>query len=670
MSSTTRQLAGKRRSTTKLNQRAQLQPGDMLQERYRVMGTLGVGGFSAVYQARDMRFASVTRLCAIKEMVNATGDPAARELAKRSFETEASILATLEHSAVPEVYDYFSEGDRSYLVMEYIRGKDLEGTMEERNEPFEPALVVEWALQVCDVLSYLHSHQPQPIVFRDLKPSNIMLDQQGRIRLIDFGIAKVFQGNAKGTMIGTEGYSPPEQYRGEASPAGDVYALGATMHHLLSLKDPRLEPPFSWQERLLPDLNAKVSAAMNALVVRCLSYNAKDRYQNAMELREALQALARPSSTPVPAINPNQTASPAAVAATPPPVSNVPAAVVPPLPQPVYAPPPPAYEEPTTSNEITVQPLWKFKCEDEIRSKPVVADKMVYVGAYDNNVYALTKDTGEFKWKYPATDGIASSPCVHKNDIFIGSADHHVYSIGRMTGKLQWRFQTGGPVYSSPTAAFDHIFFGSDDGHMYAISAANGRPLWKVKAHGPVRSSPFVSDEFVYFGTEAGYVFSFDMRGQMKWQFQAKRAVTSSPILAEDMIFVGSMDSTIYALDANSGWAIWRTRTGRPIVSSPVVSGDILYIGSSDGKLYALDIFSGRQIWTFDTTGQIASSPAVWQDAVYFGSTDGYIYSIDARKGRLRWRYRTRGYVISSPVIADGLVLVGSCDHHLYALPV
>jgi eukaryotic-like serine/threonine-protein kinase len=673
MSSTTRQLAGKRRSTTKLNQRAQLQPGDMLQERYRVMGTLGVGGFSAVYQARDMRFASVTRLCAIKEMVNATGDPAARELAKRSFETEASILATLEHSAVPEVYDYFSEGDRSYLVMEYIRGKDLEGTMEERNEPFDPNLIVEWALQVCDVLCYLHSHQPQPIVFRDLKPSNIMLDQQGRIRLIDFGIAKVFQGQAKGTMIGTEGYSPPEQYRGEASPAGDVYALGATMHHLLSLKDPRLEPPFSWQERLLPQLNPQISPALNALVVRCLSYNAKDRYKDGMELRDALKALSQPSAAPTPAVVPNQTASPAAVAAAaadalPPPVQPIPQPVAPPA-QPAYAQPAPVFDEPA-GQEMAVQPLWRFKCEDEIRSKPAVVDQMVYVGAYDNNVYALNRETGEFKWKYPASDGIASSPCVSKNDLFFGSADQHVYSVNRLTGKLQWRFQTGGSVYSSPTAAFDHIFFGSDDGHLYAIAAANGRPLWKVKAHGPVRSSPYVSDEYVYFGTEAGYVFAFDMRGQMKWQFQAKRAVTSSPTLAEDMVFVGSMDSTIYALDANSGWAIWRTRVGRPVVSSPVVAGDVVYIGSSDGKLYALDIFSGRQMWTYDTKGQIASSPAIWQDAVYFGSTDGYVYSVDMRKGRLRWRYRTGGYVISSPNIVDGTVFVGSCDHHLYALPV
>ncbi len=679
--STTRQLTGKRRNTSKMNQRAQLQPGDMLQNRYRIMGTLGVGGFSSVYQARDMRFTTATRLCAIKEMVNIGGNPEVRELARRSFETEASILATLDHIAIPRVFDYFSEGDRSYLVMEYIRGKDLEGALEERNDPVEPELAVDWALQVCDVLCYLHSHKPSVIVFRDLKPSNIMLDQQGRIRLIDFGIAKHFQDDAKGTMIGTEGYSPPEQYRGESSPAGDVYALGATLHHLLTMKDPRLEPPFSWQERLITEINPLVSPQLNQVVMRCLSYGVKDRYQDGMELRDALQALGRAqppagsnvanntavgNNAPAPADNRYST--------MPPPQTQSPYATTQPQQQPQSAMPVAGsfagQSSPRhTGLQNTVQPLWTFKCEDEIRSKPAVLDGTVYVGAYDNNLYALSANDGAFRWKYPATDGIASSPIVFKNDVYIGSVDQHVYSINRHTGKLQWRFETKGPVYSSPAAEFEYIFFGSDDGHLYAVNINTAVELWKAEAHSPVRSSPCVTDKYVYFGTEGGYVFCMDMRGEKVWQFQAKRAITSSPTASDDMVFVGSMDATVYALDANSGWAVWRSRTGRPVISSPVVHDDVVYIGSSDGKLYALDIFSGRQLWTHQTDGQVTSSPAVLDDAIYFGSTDGYVYSLSLKRGKLRWRYKTGGYVISSPVIADNIVYIGSSDHQFYAFP-
>ncbi|MCA9924772.1 MAG: serine/threonine protein kinase, partial [Anaerolineales bacterium] len=164
----------------------------MLQDRYRIVGNLGAGGFSSVYQARDMRFPNVTKLCAIKEMLISAPDPQLRELTIKSFEREASMLAMLDHPAIPDVSDYFTEGDRSYLVLDLIRGKDLEVWLEDQTEMLDQETAVDWAIQLCDALDHLHSQKPQPIVFRDMKPSNVMLDQYGRIRVIDFGIAKVF----------------------------------------------------------------------------------------------------------------------------------------------------------------------------------------------------------------------------------------------------------------------------------------------------------------------------------------------------------------------------------------------------------------------------------------------------------------------------------------------
>jgi eukaryotic-like serine/threonine-protein kinase len=147
-------------------------------------------------------------------------------------------------------------------------------------------------LQLCDALGYLHTQKPQPIVFRDMKPSNVMLDQFKRIRLIDFGIAKNFEAGNKGTMIGTEGYSPPEQYRGEATPAGDVYALGATLHHLLTRQDPRLEPPFTFAERPIRPLIPPYPPAFEAVIMRCLAYNPKERLRGRAGLKEALLLIA------------------------------------------------------------------------------------------------------------------------------------------------------------------------------------------------------------------------------------------------------------------------------------------------------------------------------------------------------------------------------------------
>ncbi len=665
----TRQLNKNEPPEQSKRSRSQLKPGDMLQNRYKIMGTLGVGGFSSVYQARDMRFAAVTRLCAIKEMVTVSRSKATQELAKKTFETEASILATLEHPAIPEVFDYFSEGNSNYLVMEFIRGKDLEAVAAARKEPGPEKEVLDWALQLCEVMIYLHNQKPEPIVFRDLKPSNLMLDQHNRVRLIDFGIAKIFREGARGTMIGTEGYSPPEQYRGESSPAGDVYALGATLHHLLTLRDPRLEPPFSWKERPVQELNSSVSNEMASIINRCLAYKPADRYQNASELKIALAQLNKPAAEGTGLLWPGRNSQPAApqqaAAAAPPPAS--PSDAAPQAPR----PPQPSAGAPIFTGEFpTVTPIWKFKCEDEIRSKPAISDGLVYVGAYDNNLYAIDVENGEFRWKYPATDGIGTAPAVHKDDVFIGSADKHLYCINRHNGRLRWRYQTGGAIYSSPTPYANYVFFGSDDSHLHAVNISTGRAIWKVNAHGNIRSSPLVTDKAIIFGTDEGYIFSIDSKSKTNWQFQARRAVISSPTIAEGMVFAGSMDNTVYALDENSGWAVWRSRTNRPIISSPVIQDTTVFIGSADGKLYALDIYNGRQIWAWETEGQVASSPTIFEDAVYFGSTDGYVYSLSTKKGQLRWKYKTGGHVISSPVISNRVVYIGSSDHYLYALPV
>src|SRR5258707_7826588 len=189
-----------------------LQPGSVLQGRYKITGVLGVGGMGSVYQARDMHFPNVTRHVAVKEMLNLAADPNLREMTLRNFEREANILAELTHPAIPKIFDYFSNKDRAYLVMEYINGKDMEAIVNSMPNFLPLDMVRKWALELCDVLDYLHTHQPEPIIFRDMKPSNIMIDQLGNVRLIDFGIAKAFESNKKGTMIGTEGYSPPEQY--------------------------------------------------------------------------------------------------------------------------------------------------------------------------------------------------------------------------------------------------------------------------------------------------------------------------------------------------------------------------------------------------------------------------------------------------------------------------
>jgi outer membrane protein assembly factor BamB/tRNA A-37 threonylcarbamoyl transferase component Bud32 len=613
-----------------------LPSGTLLQERYRVIGVLGMGGMSTVYKARDLRFANVTRLCAVKEMVNLTADPQLREMAVQNFEREANILATTNHPAMPQIYDFFSEGNRNYLVMELVDGQDLEYHLAELapDEFFEEAQVVDWALQLCDVLSYLHSHTPHPIVFRDLKPGNIMLDQSGRVRLIDFGIAKVFQTGQKGTMIGTEGYSPPEQYRGSAEPRGDIYALGATLHHLLSKQDPRLEPPFSFQERRIAAKNARVNPQLEAAIMRAVEYDIDKRFSSIDEFRKAIAAATRVGSVRLQQVS--------------------------------------SFTYSTATETGDIEDIWRFACEDEVRSSPTVTEEILYIGSYDNNLYALNTATGEFVWKFPTEGGIGSRPCLHEEQVLFGSGDRILRSINARTGRLEWTCPTQGRIWSSPRVEFGHVFFGSDDHHLYAVSVQTGRIAWKVEMGGPVRSTVEVGeDDILYFGCEDGSILALDIRGEVKWRQRARRGVTSTPAVdrTDGLLFVGSVDWNVYAFDARTGWAVWRYRTSGPVISSPALANGVVFVGSADKHLYALDARSGRVLWKYETEGQVTSSPAYANGAVYFGGIDSYVYSLDAETGELRWRFKTGGAVPSSPQVYGDVVYIGSTDRHVYAIP-
>ena len=605
-----------------------LPDGYLLQNRYRILEGLKPGGMSAVYKAQDLRFPSVIRLCFVKEMLNTATDPQVRAMIKRSFEREANILATLGHPGIVQVYDYFTEGDRSYLVLEYVDGKDLEAILVETPGFLPEAQVVNWAIQICEVLSYLHGYEPRPIIFRDIKPSNIMLDNHGHIRLVDFGIAKLFQSGQKGTMVGTEGYSPPEQYRGIAEQRVDIYALGATMHHLLSKQDPRLEPPFSFHERPIHKTNPAVSHELVAIISQAVEYDVNKRYGSVEEMRRALMSLSPARGV----VGTTSLGTPAFI-----------------------------------SGDVVA--LWRFACEDEVRSSPAVHNGVVYVGAYDHNLYAISADNGKFLWKYATEGGIASSPCVYERHVFVGSADRALYAINANTGRVSWTCPTQGRVWSSPRAAFDHVLFGSDDRHLYAVNIHRGRVAWAFEADGPVRSSPTIGNDAIYVGCEGGMVYAVDISGRLRWRFRAQRGVTSSPALTGDLVYVGSQDRHVYGLDISSGWSVWRYRTGGPVVSSPAVSEGVVFIGSVDGHLYALDAENGHLVWRYATDDQVTSSPAVVAGAVYFGSVDGTIYSLDAQTGDLRWRFQTEGPVTSSPTVVDGVVYIGSTDHYVYALP-
>jgi len=581
---------------------------------------------STVYKARDLRF-SVKKPVAVKEMINRAGDDFLRSTAVSIFEREANILASLCHPAIPQIHDYFSIGAQSYLVMDYIHGYTLETIINQSQGFLLEIQINAWAIELCNVLEYLHFHSPQAIIFRDMKPANIIITPENNLILVDFGIAKAFQVEQKGTMVGTEGYSPPEQYRGEATPAVDIYALGATLHHTLTKKDPRNETPFTFSDRPIRQINPAISIELETVINTALQYNTTDRFPDIASMRDALISVSKKTGG-------------------------------------VHA-----YGKTEITRNHTIKSLWTFECEDEIRGTATYHNGMVFVGAYDNNLYALNSATGEFVWKYPAEGGIVSKPAIHENNIYFGSEDSRLHVVSHQSGRVVWTYYAEGPIRSSPHVSDRHVFIGADDNHLHIINASTGRRALKVDFHAPIRSTPLVHGEYIYLGCESGEFYCVDFRGKIKWRERTKQAITSSPSIANDVVYFGSVDGMLYAVDAMTGWGIWRFRMNRGTISSPCIMDNFVYIGSADGNIYCVDLQSSKEIWHFTTDNQVSSSPVVYKDSLYCAGVDGNIYCLDSKTGLLRWKFATSSAITGTPVINDDIIYIGSTDHFFYALP-
>ena len=262
---------------------AALAAGEVLGGRYRVDAVLATGSMGTVYAATDLASGDGV---AIKGLLPIWGDDAERDEAEAWFRREGAILLGLRHPAIPRIHAALEQDGRYYLAMDLVQGETLEEALQSTGNPGLPEVqVLLWADQILDLLGYLHN-RPDPLIFRDLKPANVMRTALDGVQLVDFGTARIFAHQIRGTAIGTPGYAPPEQYQGLAEPASDIYALGATIHHLLSGRDPRQQRPFDFPP--LRSIAPWISEPVASAVDRALALDPNARFSSTAECRAAL----------------------------------------------------------------------------------------------------------------------------------------------------------------------------------------------------------------------------------------------------------------------------------------------------------------------------------------------------------------------------------------------
>ena len=251
--------------------------GTILDNKYELQQYINKGGMSAVYLAVNKRLGN---RWAIKEIKKS--DEKFNQIYINSLIAEARLMKDLDYPAFPRIVDIIETGDCLYLVMDYIEGQTLEQVLKEQG-PQDERIVAEWAIEICKALSYLHSQNP-PIIYRDMKPSNIIRKPDGNLKIIDFGTARVFNSEKDNDTIalGTKGFAPPEQYSGRTDARSDIYALGMTMKYLITGINPCCDYSSHTYE------SKPISDYMQAVIDKCIAINPEDRYQSCIELSNDL----------------------------------------------------------------------------------------------------------------------------------------------------------------------------------------------------------------------------------------------------------------------------------------------------------------------------------------------------------------------------------------------
>lgn len=257
--------------------------GTVIEGKYEILKQIGKGGMSVVYLAMDKH---LNKQWAVKE-IKKTANGKNEEIVVNSLITEANLMKKLDHPALPRIVDIIDNGQTIYVIMDYIEGESLDKVLDEFGAQPERE-VINWSIQICDALNYLHSQKP-PIIYRDMKPANVMLKPDGNVKIIDFGIAREYKGTSLSdtTVLGTRGYASPEHYgTSETDPRSDIYTLGMTMHHLLTGIDPRT-PGYVYAP--VRQWNPELSEGVEEIINKCTAIDPVNRYQSCDELMYDLQ---------------------------------------------------------------------------------------------------------------------------------------------------------------------------------------------------------------------------------------------------------------------------------------------------------------------------------------------------------------------------------------------
>lgn len=605
-----------------------LHPGAILMGRYRIEKFLAQGGMGSIYKAFDT---TTQRVCALKEMLDG-GDPTDRAQRVAQFRQEASVLASLHHPSIVEVWDYFESGGRYYLVEEFLDG----GTLGQFDKPLPEVEVVRIASEVAEALAYIHE---QGIVYRDMKPDNVLLRKDGRAVLADFGIVRFFKPGKKTDTIrfASVGYAPPEQYATtiQTSPASDIYAFGATLYRLLTAKEPQewMRPGEFWAS--FPPLiqeQPALSPRLVNIVERCLRLKVAERFPNGqavlgelLPLRQAFQAARcgcghqnRYGSRQCSSCGRSLLAVQAWQAAYPGPFR--------------------------LHGQLPFELAWKTTLHEQVRGSPVLYGGLIYVSTEAGNLYTLDLG-GNPVGKQPLGAPSRSSPVLQNGQVWVGTEQGLVSPAGLI--KV-------GEVFAPPKVEGSEVYTVTKQGVLICFDK-DGKLRWQQQIGGEGIVPPLVLGEQVVAMTKEGDVNAYDLQGELVWKAALGVKIYGSPIPVQNRLLLLDAQGRIHIIDVSNG---------KSLLQIPVVGKSYCGLASSNNQWIAADQngvvvclksdFS--EAWRANVLGGIIASPSVLESQLLVTTRNGLVVLYDLTSGKQQQQIILNDEMIA-PWIADGNAL-------------
>jgi len=607
---------------------------EVLAGRYRLIEPIGSGGMAEVWRARDERVGREVAVKLLYEHVH----PVERE----RFAQEVRALAALSHPGVVAIYDLGEEAGRTYFVMELVGG----GTFDQLG-PYEAGVeglaILEAALEVLSALDHLHR---RGILHRDLTPKNILLTEEGRPKLMDFGLAYLSDATRHftrtGYTLGTPQYMAPEQAKGGAlSPAADLYSFGAVLYRTLTGKPPfegEHDQAILYQHVYEPprdptEINPSIPAELASWLLRMLEKEPEKRPASAAQARRELAAIAGAVSGELVSLARGGAAR----------SGHYPAG--PTRPERLQLRGRAAFEgeavwpvEPVAAGNVLafgagaalrlfripgVEPQTPFAAGDEVTAAAAIHAGQVYYADWEGVLRARSL-RGARIFEYRTRAEVTASPLVTARRVYLAGRDGYLYALDH-EGNLEWAFEAGGHISAGPTLYRGMLFAASESGWLFALEPSGGKLIYKVET-GPIHAHIPASGGLLVLPTWAGEVHAFDpLNREVLWTYDIEGELWGSPAVGGGRVYVAGWSGVLYALDLQSGDEVWTARVGR-VTAGLSLAEDVLYLANEEGELVAYDAASGVERWRAEGLGGVQAAPLPLAGRLYVATLEGGLY--------------------------------------------